>query len=927
MKKILTFVFAIFAAVSLNAATEIEIVVSSDITEWGYGGNDLGWEIESVKDQNNQVWNFVMDHAQKATEYPFWGQILTDADTWENLAVKKGYVKSTIKSFRFIAVMDGATQRWELEAEVTNAGEDYHVHASHNLPEGGLFNGGGSEEKGGSFDVVSNDLKSSTAEGTDIFISEFTAKDIKGRTWSFVFDPTAKGSTYPFGTTMTLADLDNSESNQKYNHVALDGSYLTLTSVTLFMDINEDNGNPYLEATVVGTLDEAEYTVHVTANKPAPAKEIAATSMKESVAGTELELQFTDNEGTSVTIDFAESTIYFDQVYTYSSRKDSITAIMTELSDGSLEGMNAGSLYNCKANFLVTKGEGNEITIALSYVTAKDNKYKLTYTGAYTGSHIGTPVVEPDTVQINAPLANAIVDQYLGAEVQSIMAASEDYLNSMFVTLKVGSLLGEDDAPGVFTEADLTSDSEIVIDGDDAPITTANITIQKGLKGAYQLEAFFTSATFENKVFHFTTNAFGYQYAFEAQMIKVYEDDKSIYGKSGDVEAYFFFDGEQMPKNTTVTSLLAGSSINMEAITSAELTIACNEEGVWMVNGMVVTEAYSTYTIAMTSALPAPSKTVNVALTNGEWSAPQYSDSWMLKYYYEGEDELLEGQLIFTDYSGNFARSYSAEEVLMYGTEIFYVNESVDGATFSIVDAKDILVAVNEAGDVVTLTGSLTGIDENNNVWQFNLNVSGEYPKAPAKDGDESEEGISSEDEAVGQFYVSSIDYDAFFESTTVTAYTENKKYMAQLVINDGTADFGGIMPLAMSEGIHPVSDDANAAGICLGGELFHDELQGKTIISGSAVVKLDEEGEIETAWLLTEGFVAIEGQGDEMKIFVSAANSCAQMIDLYATMPKDPSALNNTDASLKTVKTVRGGQLIIRRGETEFNALGTMMK
>lgn len=449
------------------------------------------------KDADNKVWKFEIDPLAPTTEWVF-GATYKAADfDYEYTKVGSspaGTGKMTeVKTFTM--VLDPSEKISYMEAWFVWKEKLIHLH----------YGEAPAEKEDGEIELVSNDMKDATADRTDIYIDKFTAKDTKGRTWSFCFDPKATGTHYPWGTTMTLADLDD---DPKYTYVKLDGEALTLNAVTLFMDLNEDNGKPYLEATILGTLGEQEYNIHVTANKPAPATEITATSISEKLLyNGRAELEFKDAADNSVTIDFAESTIYYDQVYTYTSKQDSIVAIMTKY-NGSTEAMNYSKLYNCKANFLVTKGEGNLITVVLSYTTNRDNKYKLTYTGAYTGSRIGNPIPPTDTIQVAIEAAAEEVSIKETTMIQ-LSGTSADEQNGINLILSVGKLLGDEDAPGKFSQGDLDKDvTKIIINGDQHAVSEANITITKAGEETYALDAYLSTSDLEYKVYHFTCASF-----------------------------------------------------------------------------------------------------------------------------------------------------------------------------------------------------------------------------------------------------------------------------------------------------------------------------------------------------------------------------------------------------------------------------------
>lgn len=837
MKKLFSFFLTLLFATSMFAVENAEIVASADIQRWG-GQGDMYFDI-NAKDQNGQIWNLSLDPSAPLPSdglYP-WGTIMTEADMdWGYTELKLGYTMPTgsVTNLKFCAKFDGGVQMYELAYDATYDGVEYHVHAVHNVPEGTslleepklvadfdveatgwtdrtepgdvwfdiagkdasgswtfqfdpkdsklsspwtwgetytkddfdygyakvtcpaagakgtakeiisfvmTLDGGKiayldawilsasdkiinlhygekpAEKEDGDIELVSSNMKDATADGTDVYIDEFTAKDTKGRTWSFCFDPKDDSAEehYPWGTMMTLADMDP---NMKYTYVKLDGQALTLDSLKLFMDLSDDNGKPYLDATVWGKLGEQAYKVHVTANMPAPTTEITATSMTESLLyNGRAELEFKDAAGNSVTIDFKEGLIYYDQVYTYTNKQDSIIAIMTKY-NGNTEAMNSSAQYDCWANFLVTKGESNNITVTLRYKTNRDNKYKLTYTGAYSGSRIVMPVVVPDTIAMS----------------------------------------------------------------------------------------------------------------IETEMAEWVDDSR--------------------------------------------------ETGAWKVN-------YASATA----------------------------------------DATISGMLAFVDYSDNFVRSYSSEEMTMLLPYVeLYSEKYPEGTELNVFETQDITLTTNTAVDTVLLTGTLLATNEDSVIYKFALHIAGAYPKVAGKEYDNEEADFDGTE--VGTFYISDINYDAFWESTTYTAYTSDSAYMAKIVINDGGGTTpGGFDPLAVSEGVHPVSDDVSAPGVCVGGAYYTNPMG--TNMDGSVIAKLDADGNVETPlWLFTEGLVLVQGEGENLIIMVNAANSYGKFISADLMMPKSPTtAIETVKNNEKTSKLLRNGALIIRKGEAEYNMLGATLK
>ena len=93
--------------------------------------------------------------------------------------------------------------------------------------------------------------------------------------------------------------------------------------------------------------------------------------------------------------------------------------------------------------------------------------------------------------------------------------------------------------------------------------------------------------------------------------------------------------------------------------------------------------------------------------------------------------------------------------------------------------------------------------------------------------------------------------------------------------------------------------------------------------IYGSYAGSLDNEGYINIPlWLIVNGTVTVLENG---VIEVAATNTWGQGI--YSRLGEYPEGIENTEAGVNTVKTVRNGQLIIIKNGVEYNAQGTIVK
>ena len=92
----------------------------------------------------------------------------------------------------------------------------------------------------------------------------------------------------------------------------------------------------------------------------------------------------------------------------------------------------------------------------------------------------------------------------------------------------------------------------------------------------------------------------------------------------------------------------------------------------------------------------------------------------------------------------------------------------------------------------------------------------------------------------------------------------------------------------------------------------------GTLIPSFAGIV--DDEGYYDKVWYIVSGTVTIS----EVAIVVNAVNSFGKSVTATITLASKPTAVENTKANVQSaIKTLRNGQLIIRKGGKFFNAVG----
>jgi hypothetical protein len=115
--------------------------------------------------------------------------------------------------------------------------------------------------------------------------------------------------------------------------------------------------------------------------------------------------------------------------------------------------------------------------------------------------------------------------------------------------------------------------------------------------------------------------------------------------------------------------------------------------------------------------------------------------------------------------------------------------------------------------------------------------------------------------------------------------------------------------------GVYPINESYDAGTVTAGSI--------NQYIYGSYAGSLDNEGYINIPlWLIVNGTVTVLENG---VIEVAATNTWGQGI--YSRLGEYPEGIENTEAGVNTVKTVRNGQLIIIKNGVEYNAQGTIVK
>ena len=343
----------------------------------------------------------------------------------------------------------------------------------------------------------------------------------------------------------------------------------------------------------------------------------------------------------------------------------------------------------------------------------------------------------------------------------------------------------------------------------------------------------------------------------------------SIEGEEGEIEIY---EGTITVANTATGVAITGTVLSMDGVQyTLNLTY-------------VIPDATSQETITMSGKL-----------TNYEGQAWQFIGSTATQ------------MVTIAAYATSIPGTYGRSDLMADYTYVVKVVGS-DTLYYDMVDAN-VVVAVS--GTNATITGTLKGQNYENSadVIEFTLNLT-----ATVEDYEEpTEQGNQYDSQDEGFYYkfpTYNIDdqYLAQYNVFVVEATdAENHTISLEFNVAAGTTE--------LPAGVYPI-DESYDAGTVTAGSI-------NQYIYGSFAGSLDDEGYINVPlWLIVNGTVTVLENG---VIEVAATNTWGQGI--YSRLGEYPEGIENTEAGVNAVKTVRNGQLVIIKNGVEYNAQGTIVK
>ena len=342
----------------------------------------------------------------------------------------------------------------------------------------------------------------------------------------------------------------------------------------------------------------------------------------------------------------------------------------------------------------------------------------------------------------------------------------------------------------------------------------------------------------------------------------------SIKGEEGKIEIY---EGTITVANTATGVAITGTVLSMDGV---QYTLNLQ---------YVIPDATSQETITMSGKL-----------TNYEGQAWQFIGSTASQ------------MVTIAAYATSIPGTYGRSDLMADYTYVVKVVGS-DTLYYDMVDAN-VVVAVS--GTNATITGTLKGQNYVNSadVIEFTLNLT-----ATVEDYEEQPQGNQYDSQDEGFYYKFpeyTIDdqYLAQYNVFVVEAQdAQNNTISIEFNVAAGTTE--------LPAGVYPINESYDAGTVTAGSI--------NQYIYGSYAGSLDNEGYINIPlWLIVNGTVTVLENG---VIEVAATNTWGQGI--YSRLGEYPEGIENTEAGVNTVKTVRNGQLIIIKNGVEYNAQGTIVK
>jgi hypothetical protein len=327
------------------------------------------------------------------------------------------------------------------------------------------------------------------------------------------------------------------------------------------------------------------------------------------------------------------------------------------------------------------------------------------------------------------------------------------------------------------------------------------------------------------------------------------------------------------------------------------ITVANTASGV-AITGTVLSMDGVQYTLNLTYVIP--DATSQETITMSGTLTDIQGQAW--QFVGKTSDKYVSIAAYSTSIPGTYGRADLAADytyvVKFAGTDTLF---------YDMVDAN-IVVAVS--GTNATITGTLKGQNYENSadVIEFTLNLTAtveDYePQPQGNQYDKQDEGFyykfptyNIDDQYLAQ-------YNVFVVEATDA---ENHTISLEFNVAAGTTE--------LPAGVYPI-DESYDAGTVTAGSI-------NQYIYGSFAGSLDDEGYINVPlWLIVNGTVTVLENG---VIEVAATNTWGQGI--YSRLGEYPEGIENTEAGVNAVKTVRNGQLVIIKNGVEYNAQGTIVK
>lgn len=310
------------------------------------------------------------------------------------------------------------------------------------------------------------------------------------------------------------------------------------------------------------------------------------------------------------------------------------------------------------------------------------------------------------------------------------------------------------------------------------------------------------------------------------------------------------------------------------------------------------------YDIRMAYIVPEPKDSVSISVKNAEMvnllSNGTYQMHGMSTTYYVSIVPMTK-QVTGTFPAKNLLEEYSC---------IQYLNARYQVVQVSFIDGT--ITATMSADSVITMQGSLLGSD----TILYKISMTGKYAEEEIRLEYDATEG------EVNRTYTKTD--DIYFDTALVNKYHEMYVTLTAADASDMTSLIFFVdhtdPVITIPEGVYPI-DDSEADNTVLASE----GVKGAQVSPSFYGTLNADKGVTSPVFFLVAGNVTVTNTDGHLRMEINARNSYDRPVHIVYT--QSDTAVDNAGTAPQTRKIIENGQLLILRGNEQFNVLGAKIK